>query len=135
MNYQLIDELEKSQDLMLKELKKINAKGDLTKEELCLIKEIAEAIYKTQIAESMDAEAGDSEYYDDGMMSHRGSYARGRSPRTGRYISRYDGGMSRHSIEDRMVAALEDQMDNASSDYERKKVGEWISKIRAAEMK
>lgn len=84
------------------------------------------------------------------------SYARGRDAATGRYMSRgrdemwyddrsyghqsYAPGMNRsmgyndntsgHSIEDRMIWALEQQMDAAKSDYERQQIKEEIDNIR-----
>ena len=142
---QLLDEFERTEELMLKELRKINAKGDLTPQEVCNIKEIAESLYKMQIVEAMSEDGEDySEYYsdDDGM-----SMRRGRDMRTGRYVSRrgegmsrrgrsyrgsYDGGnMSGHSVSDRMIAALENTMDQVGSDYDRQKIEEVIHKIRA----
>lgn len=84
------------------------------------------------------------------------SYRRGRSPMTGRYVSRrmdgsygmeqvpyhegsygaraynmdmYDLDYSGHSIKDRMVAKLETMVDMAKSDYERQEVLNAIKKI------
>lgn len=82
------------------------------------------------------------------------SFRRGRSPVTGRYVSRsrgdsygtdympirgsygrpytmdmYDQDYSGHSIKDRMVAKLEGMVDMAKSDYERQEVLEAIRKI------
>lgn len=82
------------------------------------------------------------------------SYRRGRSPVTGRYVSRsrgdsygmdympirgsygrpytmdmYDQDYSGHSIKDRMVAKLEGMVDMAKSDYERQEVLDAIRKI------
>ena len=63
---------------------------------------------------------------------HGDSYRRGRSPVTGRYISRgqYDDGYSGHSIKDRMVARLEDMYDEAKTDHERQIVNEWINRLQ-----
>lgn len=82
------------------------------------------------------------------------SFARGRSPITGRFVSRdgvpigahhvsydrdytphdmsrrYDGGYSGHSINDRMISALEMQMDHATSDYERNQIQNEIEHLR-----
>lgn len=64
---------------------------------------------------------------------------RGRSSVTGRYISRgmdssntngMNYGQSGHSIKDRMIATLEQQMDNANSSYERQMIQEEINHIR-----
>ena len=78
-------------------------------------------------------------YHDGGSYenhSNRGyyegdSYRRGRSPVTGRYISRgsYEDGYSGHSIKDRMVARLESMMDEAKTDHERQTVNEWINRL------
>ena len=72
------------------------------------------------------------------------SFRRGRSPVTGRYVSRrmdmrypdraytmdmYDQDYSGHSIKDRMVSKLEGMVDMAKSDYERQEVLEAIRKI------
>lgn len=65
-------------------------------------------------------------------MNDTDSYGRSRSPVTGRYIShgQTSMGYSGHSIEDRMIASLETQMDTATSDYERQKIQEEINRIR-----
>lgn len=75
------------------------------------------------------------------------SYERGRSPITGRYVSRdayhdgastrryYDGksnnGYSGHSIQDRMIDRLERMMDEAQSENERQTVRDWIHRLRS----
>lgn len=74
------------------------------------------------------------------MMEYPESYARGRDPNTGRYVSRdygysgrryYDMGYSGHSIEDRAVDCLEQMMDSAASDYERDVIKRYIRMIRS----
>lgn len=62
-------------------------------------------------------------YGNDANMSN----GRMRSPVTGRYISN---GYSGHSIEDRMIMALEQQMDEAKTDYERQLVEKEIQRLR-----
>lgn len=82
------------------------------------------------------------------------SYRRGRSPVTGRYVSRsmdpysmsmhdgsyggraynmdmYDRDYSGHSIKDRMIAKLETMVDMAKSDYERQEVMNAIRTINS----
>lgn len=141
---ELCDELNESAKLVKKEVKKIVEKGDLTPQEL-------ESLYKAAcLAEKLMAlgcdagEMGDASYgYGYGHMNgypymsmggygNMGGYseARGRSPVTGRYISRGMDGMSGHSIEDRMIAALEQQMDAAKTEYERKTIQDEIQRIR-----
>ena len=64
------------------------------------------------------------------------SYRRGRSATTGRYVSRgehgtsYGDDYSGHSINDRMVAAMEDMYDEAKTDHERQKIDTAIRMIR-----
>lgn len=61
------------------------------------------------------------------------SYRRGRSATTGRYVSRgdnYGDAYSGHSIDDRMVAAIEDMYDEAKTDHERQKIDTAIRMIR-----
>lgn len=60
------------------------------------------------------------------------SNARGRSPMTGRYVSR-DSGYSGHSINDRMIDNLEKMMSQANSDYERQQIENEIRRIRMGE--
>lgn len=89
------------------------------------------------------------------------SFARGRSPFTGRFVSRdgvpmgtstphmsnlsynrdysnsmdnmsrrYDGGYSGHSVNDRMIASLEKEYDNANSEYEKDQIRKEIEHLR-----
>lgn len=67
------------------------------------------------------------------------SYRRGRGA-DGRYVSResrgrggsYNEGYSGHSVNDRMIASLEYEMDNAESEYDRQKIQEEIRRLREA---
>ena len=105
-----------------KELDKICQKGDVTPAELDNVKKISEILKNISCVQGESNE----EMYDYGY-----SEMRGRSPVTGRYVSRgMYGGYSGHSIEDRMIAVLEQQMDSAKSDYERKMIEDEIKHIR-----
>ena len=127
LNYdQTYDELEKTQKLLTNEIKKINQKNDITPGELTNLKD-AVCVMKDILKLDMMIE----EVWDDGEDDYKESYARGRSPRTGRYVSRMRG-MSGHSLHDRMAANLESMMDSAGSDYERQQIGKWIDKIKNA---
>lgn len=53
-----------------------------------------------------------------------------RSSRTGRYMNNNSGGTYGHSIKDRMVASLEDMMDQAHNDYERQEIKNEIQQLR-----
>ena len=66
------------------------------------------------------------------------SYMRGRDSDTGRYMSRdnrirhsYDDMESGHSINDRLIANIEDMMDLAKTDYEKQQLSDWIKRIEA----
>lgn len=69
----------------------------------------------------------DPAYGYDASNGYNSSNGRMRSPVTGRYISN---GYSGHSIEDRMIMALEQQMDEAKTDYERQLVEKEIQRLR-----
>lgn len=84
------------------------------------------------------------EWMSEGMYPHYSRYsgARGRSPVTGRYISRgmdesghyyndMHSGYSGHSIKDRMVNKLEEMYDTAKTDHEKETVDAWIKRIRS----
>ena len=124
MDYKTLDDLNK---LIEKELKKMVDKGDLSASELQAAKESVCLMEKIIGLEEGTYKMG--EY----------SYERGRSPRTGRYVSRdaryydFDRGYSGHSIGDRAVEKLESMMDNAGSDYEREVLEKYIRMIRADE--
>lgn len=149
---ELIEELQSFAKMAKKEVDTIVQKGNLTPAELdsvykvaCIAEKIQMlsgnnmgwpyGMYGNQYANQM---AGNGMYgwrpdpymqYGDDMNGMSG--ARMRSPVTGRYISRGpDEGYSGHSIEDRMIAALEQQMDSAKSEYERQKIKEQITNIR-----
>lgn len=128
---ELVDVLYDAANLAKEEISKIVQKGTMNPGEL-------ESVYKaTCIADKLCEMSG----YDDDEMSYgyydnngggRYSGRRMRSPVTGRYISRGmgRGGYSGHSIEDRMIASLEEQYDNARTEHERKLIQDEIDHIR-----
>lgn len=99
----------------------------------------SERNYRDSYANRMYHDGGS--YEDSYGDSYGDSYRRGRSPVTGRYISRnsyrdnrgrnsYADEYSGHSIVDRMVARLENMMDEAKTDHERQTVNEWINRLQ-----
>lgn len=60
--------------------------------------------------------------------SYDGTMRGGNSNR--RYYGNDGGNYSGHSVHDRMIADLEREMDQATSEYDRKVIMEQISKIR-----
>lgn len=126
--------LEKIQDALEEAIRPIIAKGaNMNAGELDVLTKAVCTIEKIKQLENCE----------DGY-----SYERGRSPITGRYVSRdviphFDGGTSRrfydgdtrgnsysgHSIKDRMIAQLEKMYDEAQTDHERQVVNDWIRRI------
>ncbi len=134
---ELVDELYNFVDIAKREVRAINEKGNLTPSEVDCVHKIAE-IVDTLKDMSEPEEYGNDYGYGYGSMGRRYNSGRmERSPVTGRYISRGNDGYSRngdgysgHSIEDRMIMSLEQQMDNAKTDYERKIIEDEIRHIR-----
>lgn len=60
--------------------------------------------------------------------SNDNSYRRGRDARTGRYVSR-DRGYSRAMDKERMIGKLEDMMDDATSEKERRALQQCVDKL------
>lgn len=141
----LYDEIEKFSKLAADEVSKINAKGDLTPSEVDSVYKISNIMEKSTKAAKMlglmDGEDYDYGYSGEYPDMRGNSYARGRSSVTGRYVSRdygmprYMGGQSGHSIDDRMIDALERMMDSATTEHERRRIQEQINQIRMSEMR
>lgn len=139
--------LKKCKEKLAEEMMQLLEKQPLTKDDVCLIGELADAIKDISTAEGMDAygvkylDADESYGVRMPRISYGGqimdeSYRRGRSPSTGRYVSmaehpRYEGGYSGHSINDKMIASLEKLMDKAESDYERQQIADEINDLRS----
>ena len=115
--------LEKLEESVTTELEKLAKKPELNPADLKAATDALCFIEKIQkVQNGMDEY---SESYD-----RHGSYRRGRSMRTGRYVSNSDG-YSRHSIHDRIVDKLERMMDEAGSEYERNVLAGWIAKVES----
>lgn len=132
----------KAKHRMEKELSDILDKQTLNANDLETMTKIVCSI--KDIEKSLEIEGYNDEYsgrmtypYSYGSYPMRGrsnnSYERGRSVRTGRYMSRgdeyMDGNYSGHSVRDRMVDRLEQMYDEAASDHERSIIDKWIKKI------
>lgn len=124
------------------ELQQLTKKENITPSELEAMTKATCLLEK--IVELRDHDMGSSEGYSERSYGHPrmtypsyrsmydGSYERGRSPVTGRYMSRdesYDHGYSGHSIQDRMIDRLERMMDEAESSYEKQIVEKWIKRL------
>ncbi len=132
------ENIEKLYDLLDKQVEKIVAKNDITPNELesmyksiCVMEKIDKMIYGDS-GNSETASYGHSYDYSYGMPYDdygMNSGYRGRSPMTGRFVSR-DGrsnrGMSGHSIKDRIISRLEHMMDETNSEYEKEEISKYI---------
>lgn len=104
------------------------------KEAVCLLKEAHELKVSIMMEENAD------DYYSRDYRNDGYSYRRGRDSNTGRYVSRdnrmrqsYDEMASGHSINDRLIASIEDMMDMAKTDYEKQQLSDWIKRIERSE--
>lgn len=125
--------------LLEEELRKIVDKNDISPTELENATKAVCLMQKVQELEEWPSEEEMDEYYSRRGSYHGNSYRRGRDYDTGRYVSRNDGrtpnsyrhmdDMSHHSIKDRMIASLENMMDEAGSEYEQNQIHEWITRM------
>lgn len=123
LDEKVMKEVDDLAENVAKELKKINAKPEMSPTDLKAAMDALCALEKIEKIQN----GGD----DESFASHR-SYARMRNPMTGRFMDR-DRGYSGHSIHDRMVAALEDLYDQAKTDYDRETITNGIRMIRQYE--
>ena len=129
--------------LLEDELRKIVEKNDISPVELENATKAVCLMQKVQEIEEWPSDDEMNDYYSrrGSYGGHMGSYRRGRDADTGRYVSRRDGRMSRrdrmemddgysgHSIKDRMIARLEEMMDEAGGEHERETINDWIERL------
>lgn len=138
--------LESAEDMVLEEIRKVVRKGEIQPNEwdnfknaMCILTDICKIHHYDNQDEMRYPE---NEYsgraypttHMYGIEPHgkmTASYERGRSPVTGRYISRGDG-YSGHSINDRMIDKLERMYDEAQTQHEKDVVSMWINQIRSS---
>lgn len=123
---EIITELDHMQDLLLREIRKVNQKNDLTPQELNNL-DTALCVMEKKLKLDKMMEEANYEYdtkHSEYMNPDMDSYRRGRSPMTGRYVSR-------HSLSDRAVSMLENLMDKNPGEWEQRKINEWINEIRS----
>lgn len=142
--------LEELKQVLKKDIKKVVDKGDVTPTEvetltkaLCLYDMVEERLmlengyagFSNDYSQRYYRDGGSYEMMPDPYSYDGNSYRRGRSQTTGRYMSRgQNGGRSGHSINDRMIAKLEEMVDQAPNDYERQQILRQIEKMRNGEM-
>lgn len=125
--------MEELKKLVTKELEKMIEKGTMSPTELKVAMDAVCLLEKIGRVEYMDNYEDEGYSGEDWPMGRNGSYMRGRSPRTGRYMSRggsYDMERSGHSIKDRIIDKLERMMDESSSEYERQTIRNYINDLR-----
>ena len=110
--------------LIERKIHEVVEKGDISPSEMCCVKDAYEALYYMTAADTME----NSDSYGRSMMDWEDSMRRGRGA-NGQYVSR-DGGRSYHSVNDRIVANLERELDYAQSEFERKRIMDEIRRIR-----
>lgn len=110
--------------LIERKIHEVVEKGDISPSEMCCVKDAYEALYYMTAAETME----DSNSLGRSMMDWEDSMRRGRGA-NGQYVSR-DGGRSYHSVNDRIVANLEKELDYAQSKFERERLMDEIRRIR-----
>lgn len=130
----MLDELFAKPDLTLTEVKNATEAMNL----LCKLNEVerGDAMRDQYGNESYGNNYGANAWIASGPYPDYGygdNYGRQmRSSRTGRYMNGPNSGQTiyGHSIKDRMVASLEDMMDQAHNEYERQEIKNEIQKLR-----
>lgn len=134
MNDKLVND---SVALIDKSIEELNKKASLTPSELesmCKAYDLRMKLLRSEREEDMGESHG-WDHMDRNIRPYTMTHDRGRSPVTGRYISRdsmmYEDGMSGHSIKDRMIARLESMYDEAKSEHEREEIRKEIRRLEA----
>lgn len=163
-----MDKTEKILESIEEEICTLLKKQPMTTQDVEMLSKLTDSMKDVATASGMKDYVDAVLETDDGM-SHAvkipkvsyNSFARGRSPFTGRFVSRdgvpmgtsiphmstlsydrdysnnmdnmsrrYDGGYSGHSVNDRMIASLEKEYDNANSEYEKEQIRKEIEHLR-----
>lgn len=163
-----MDKTEKILESIEEEICTLLKKQPMTPQDVEMLSKLTDSMKDVATASGMKDYVDAVLETDDGM-SHAikmpkasyNSFARGRSPFTGRFVSRdgvpmgtsmphmstlsydrdysnnmdnmsrrYDGGYSGHSVNDRMIASLEKEYDNANSEYEKEQIRKEIEHLR-----
>lgn len=124
--------------LIERKVQEVIDKGDISPSEMCCVKDAYEALYYMTAAETMETSKsygnsygnsyGDSYGNSRSMSDWEESMRRGRGA-NGQFVSR-EGGRSYHSVNDRIVANLERELDYAQSEFERKRIMDEIRRLR-----
>lgn len=131
----IISRMDALSEVVVKELDSIISKGTMSVGELkiafdavCLLMKIAELEDKIDGGNMFD-----EGYSERNSWPNQSSYSQMRNPSNGRFMTggrMFDSKRSGHSIEDRMIEALEGMMDIAKNDYERQAIRSQIESLR-----
>lgn len=127
----MFETMNESKSLLLREIGKINAKGDISPSELDNLCKAYKTLREISTIETMNGLDRSETMRMDNSYGYPRSYDRvsmGRPMSTDSY--RYERGYSGHSVNDRMIASLEREMDMAESEYDRNKIMEEIRRLR-----
>lgn len=131
----LMTTVEDTKELILRELKSLNAKKDIAPNEwenfehaVNILEKCVKICHMDKENEYMDYEerTGEARTHHMPMDSYNYMPHTGRRYSNGRFAPMRTG----HSINDRMIDRLERMYDEAQSDHEREVVGSWIDRIR-----
>lgn len=132
----------KTKECILREIEKINARGEMNGQDLDNLMKATKVLVNIDGIKGMEEYSDQNFYgYSKGMTPNydmrypnsepQMTYGHMNTPHVSYYNQRnYENGHSNHSIEDRMIANLEQQMDAAKSDYERQVIMNEIQHIR-----
>lgn len=118
--------------LIERKIHEVIEKGDISPSEMCCVKDAYESLYYMTAAEAMEGSKSYGNSYGDSygnrsMSDWEESMRRGRGA-NGQFVSRE--GRSYHSVNDRIVANLERELDYAQSKFERERIMDEIRRIR-----
>lgn len=118
--------------LIERKIHEVIEKGDISPSEMCCVKDAYESLYYMTAAEAMEGSKSYGNSYGDSygnrsMSDWEESMRRGRGA-NGQFVSRE--GSSYHSVNDRIVANLEKELDYAQSKFERERIMDEIRRIR-----
>lgn len=123
----------KVKEKILDEMCQLLDKQPMTKDDISILGELADALKDVTTATGMDM-------YGEKYLTPNMSHMRGHSPSTGGFVSRdempymskpmYATGYSGHSVNDKMIASLEHLMNQAEGDYEKQQIYDEIQSLR-----
>lgn len=135
---------ERTKHLLKRKIEEVINKGDISPNEMECIEEAYETLAHIATIEAMEDYGSDESYrrggrsmtqrydywYPDDMAMRRGRGADGRYISRDSYYTNDVGGRSNHSVNDRIIANLEHELNNSTSDYEKQKIMDEIRRIR-----